>query len=300
MSLNRPLFSIITVVRDDLPGLQRTAASLMAQSCRDVEWLVVDGDSGGETVAWLESRPHPAIAWSSAPDQGPYDAMNQGLRRATGDYVLFLNAGDCLATATTLAVVAAYLAAAPQTIDFIYGNALELTAAGTLRHKPARAHRYFWYGMFSHHQAMFYRRVVIADQSYDLRFRVAADYAFTITALRKIHTIVWLEIPICIFAPGGRSQREAAVGRHEEAIIRHEMLGMSCITRLGIKFLHASVITIRLLIPSVYYYVRKMPKLLNKSAICSFYSNHDKKISDNPPACPDKHLLPSHFVQYTS
>ena len=92
-------FSIITIVRNNLTGLKRTAESLLSQDCRSFEWIVVDGDSVDGSKEYLKHFSFPdwlRVGWSSAPDEGIYDAMNKGIARAEGKYCLFLNSGDHL------------------------------------------------------------------------------------------------------------------------------------------------------------------------------------------------------------
>lgn len=100
------MFSIVTIARNDLAGLQRTVASVNDQTCPDWEHVVVDGGSDDGSVAWLESLGQDTRRrWTSRPDRGIYDAMNSGMNRCQGKLVVFLNAGDCFAHATTLDIV---------------------------------------------------------------------------------------------------------------------------------------------------------------------------------------------------
>ena len=88
MTTDAPLFSIITVTKDNLRGFLETRQSVKGQSCRDYEWIVVDGNSSDGTKTHLP--PHSV----SEADKGIYDAMNKGIDRATGRYLIFLNAVD--------------------------------------------------------------------------------------------------------------------------------------------------------------------------------------------------------------
>lgn len=146
------LFSIITVVRNDRPGLQRTYESLAVQTNRRFEWLAVDGGSSDGTAEFLNEHRAELAWWRSQPDGGPYDAMNAGMEQAAGDYLLFLNAGDELAAPETLALVEAKLVAAGLP-DFAYGDAFE-RLADSVALKPARSHRHAWYGMFTQHAVL--------------------------------------------------------------------------------------------------------------------------------------------------
>jgi glycosyltransferase involved in cell wall biosynthesis len=97
--------STVTVVRNDLPGLTKTGLSLASQTCHDFEWVVIDGASTGlNKIAKDMLTPSPTT-FISEPDAGIYDAMNKGWKEASGDWVLFLNAGDTLCQDRTLADV---------------------------------------------------------------------------------------------------------------------------------------------------------------------------------------------------
>lgn len=199
-----PLFSIVTITRNNLDGLRRTRASLAAQSSRHFEWVVIDGDSTDGTKDHL---PENAL---SEPDKGIYDAMNKGIDRATGDYILFLNAGDTLSDPDILATLAKTIAV--ENPDFIYGDALETGGF----YKKARSHRKIDRGMFTHHQAMLYRRKNIGSLRYDTSYKIAGDYAFTRAFLKNTKKTSYIPAAICIFETGGVSQRNMRLGRTEQ------------------------------------------------------------------------------------
>ncbi len=127
-----PKFSIITIVYNGETFIEGTMKSVLNQTFTDYEYIIVDGSSKDSTVSivmdFAERHPlpeksgrKPSIKWISEPDKGLYDAMNKGLRLATGDFVLFLNAGDWLFEATTLEKMAA---AATPTTDILYGETM--------------------------------------------------------------------------------------------------------------------------------------------------------------------------------
>lgn len=90
--------SIITVNKDNLSGLGRTIDSVVSQTSDDFEWIVIDGASTDGSRDLIASHSDKIDYWVSEPDSGIYNAMNKGIKAATGDYVLFLNSGDCLAS----------------------------------------------------------------------------------------------------------------------------------------------------------------------------------------------------------
>ena len=90
-----PKFSIITVTYNAEKVLEDTILSVISQTYHHVEYIIVDGGSEDKTLSIIDryrSRIHTVV---SEPDKGLYDAMNKGISLATGDYLCFLNAGDC-------------------------------------------------------------------------------------------------------------------------------------------------------------------------------------------------------------
>ena len=240
------VFSIITVTKDNLDGLRKTAASVTAQDFTDYEWIVIDGASTDGTAALLPTLP---CRYISDPDHGIYDAMNKGINLAGGDYLIFMNAGDEFAATDTLRQAAQLIHThAP---CFIYGDALE-----DGRHKTAKPHTTLKSGLFTHHQAMFYGRQCIGALRYDTSYKIAADYKFTSQFLQGCDAVTYLPAPVCIFATGGVSQRSAAKGRAEQARIRRQ-LGTAT---PGENFIIASrqriAWSLRTYIPALYWYIR--------------------------------------------
>lgn len=207
-----PLFSVITITFNNRDGLHKTAVSVQSQTYSDVEWIIIDGHS-------TDGTRDDFINYSSAkvlsePDQGIYDAMNKGIDRATGDYIIFMNAGDMFANENILNELSKFCAGTP---DFIYGDAMEDNHL-----KRARPHSKINWGMFTHHQAMFYNRLSLADMRYDLRYKIAADYDLTLRVLKRARHVVYAPIPVCIFETGGVSQTNADIGRNEQFISRQK------------------------------------------------------------------------------
>lgn len=243
------LFSIITVSRNHLDGLKRTHESLRAQDFNDYEWVVIDGASGDGTVGYLQTT---SAVWLSEPDRGIYDAMNKGIERARGEYLIFMNAGDAFAAPVVLEKLALHAG-----VDFIYGDALE---GGAYKH--ARSHTRYANGMFTHHQAMIYRRAVIGDLRYDTNYKIAADYKFTIEFIRRAKTTSCVPYPICDFEPGGISQKKTGLGRKEQFAIRRELRICSLSKNVFIYSMQAGAIFVRAMAPALYWRVRSSGKIL--------------------------------------
>jgi glycosyltransferase involved in cell wall biosynthesis len=96
------LLSIITINLNNSIGLQQTIDSILMQTYQDFEWIVIDGGSTDGSKELLQKNQDRINYWISEPDKGIYDGMNKGIVQAHGDYLLFLNSGDCFANETVL------------------------------------------------------------------------------------------------------------------------------------------------------------------------------------------------------
>ena len=159
--------SIVTITYNAARSLQRTLDSVRSQQYPHIEHLIIDGASKDDTVKIAEeykkTSPHEVRIQSEA-DKGLYDAMNKGLQKATGDYVVFLNAGDSLYAEDTIQTIAEKAESRPAVI---YGDTATTDAEGNFlrlrRHRPPKTltWRSFKKGMLVCHQA-FYVRLDIA------------------------------------------------------------------------------------------------------------------------------------------
>ncbi len=184
--------SVITITYNAARTLQRTLDSVLSQTYPHVEHLIIDGASKDDTLRIAEqyqaASPHEVII-QSEPDKGLYDAMNKGLQRATGDYVVFLNAGDSFYASDTLeSVVKAIGSHLPAVI---YGDTAITDSEGRFlhlrRHRPPQTltWRSFKQGMLVCHQA-FYARLDIARQfPYNLKYRHSADVDWCIRIMKE-------------------------------------------------------------------------------------------------------------------
>lgn len=89
--------SIITINYNNLKGLQNTIDSIVNQTCRDFEWIVIDGGSTDGSKELILKYQEYISYWCSEPDKGIYNAMNKGIAKAKGEYLNFMNSGDCFA-----------------------------------------------------------------------------------------------------------------------------------------------------------------------------------------------------------
>lgn len=183
--MNQPKLTVITVVYNNVRDIERTVLSVINQTYRAMEYVVVDGGSTDGTLMVLQRYADRINRWVSEPDRGIYDAMNKGLMMATGDYVLFMNSGDEIYDNTTVEQV---FSAAPNAA--IYYGETEMfnekwESLGLRRHGIPETFtwRSFRYGMNIGHQAIYIRRSII--EPYDLRYQLSSDIDWIIRAAKK-------------------------------------------------------------------------------------------------------------------
>jgi glycosyltransferase involved in cell wall biosynthesis len=190
ISQPHPKFSIITVTFNAGKVLEDTIQSVVFQTYRNVEYIIVDGGSTDNTLE-IAGKYHDRISKViSEPDKGLYDAMNKGIRLATGDYLCFLNAGDELHENETLQKMVHTLKG-KELPDVIYGETAIVDEEGHFLHMrrlstPERLNwKSFKQGMLVCHQAFFARRELATNEWYDLSYRFSADFDWCIRIMKK-------------------------------------------------------------------------------------------------------------------
>ena len=196
-------FTIVTITDNAEAVLERTLESVLRQSYEGVEHLIIDGASTDKTLEMAglykqrsdaAQQGHKVIIHSS-PDEGIYDAMNKGLTQASGDYVVFMNAGDFFPAPDTLEQIAhrCHLNELPSDSlpAVVYGNTDIVDAEGHFLH-PRRLQppeqltwRSFRHGMLVCHQAFYARMDLAKNTQYDTRYRYSADVDWCIRVMHE-------------------------------------------------------------------------------------------------------------------
>ncbi len=202
-----PKISIITVVYNGHSMIERTIKSVIAQSYTNIEFIIIDGGSSDGTLEIAEKYQSKIAVILSGKDNGIYDAMNKGLKIASGDYVLFLNAGDELFSDQTLENIFALGAA-----DVYYGNTAVVNGSGIVlgdrRLSPpdVLTWKSLQYGMCVSHQSFIAKRSLC--QSYDLKYVISADIDWVIEVLKNSKIIINTHHYISRFLEGGTSNKK--------------------------------------------------------------------------------------------
>ena len=175
--MEKPFLSIITINYNNLEGLKKTVESVLSQAFGNFEYIIVDGASTDGSVAYLESMAQQFSSLTITPDEGIYDAMNKGIAKATGEYLLFLNSGDALNGDMAINEFTNHKDFGG---DIIYGD--YLFDKGHKKY-PDRLYPAYFMKTSLPHQSTFFRAEVFQKMGgYDLQFPMGADRAFYIKA----------------------------------------------------------------------------------------------------------------------
>jgi glycosyltransferase involved in cell wall biosynthesis len=240
-SAGEPLISIITVVYNNEKLIELTIKSIIEQTYKSIEYIIIDGDSSDHTLQMIRQYNDQISYWLSEPDKGLYDAMNKGLARATGDYVCFLNSGDRLYRNDTIEKAFKDNSLLP---DIVYGETMivgsDRAEIGLRRLKAPEklTWRSFRNGMVVCHQSVYVRRALAMP--YNLKYKISADFEWVLKALKKSNTIRNSGLVLTCFLDGGINKKNIRRGLSERFVIMTEHYGlMPTLLKhfiIGIKF----------------------------------------------------------------
>lgn len=189
---NTKKLSVITVTYNAEHTLERTLKSVREQTYPAIEHIIVDGNSNDGTVALIHRYENERLKWISEPDKGLYDAMNKGIKMATGDYLCFLNAGDTFYDTDTVQKIFAS-SDEGHSPDMLYGETAIVDDNGRFLHmRRLQAPKNLTWKSFKHgmvvcHQAFIVKRELV--EPYDLSYRFSADFDWCIRMMKKAKNI---------------------------------------------------------------------------------------------------------------
>lgn len=207
---NRPLISVVTVVRNRENVIERCIESVLGQSFTNFEYLIKDGNSTDTTVE-IVSKYHKKLAhFETSPDKNLYDAMNIAASHAKGEWIYYLQSDDQLLNADVFAKVAPYLE--NTTADVVYGTALmkfDWEVTKTLKAHPISS---MWRHMPFCHQAMFQRVKLAQQYPFDLSMLPAADYDQVYKLYSLGYKFETMPVTVAILDAGGMSDAKRIEG----------------------------------------------------------------------------------------
>lgn len=184
--------SIITVCWNSASTIEKTIKSIQEQDYAEIEYIIVDGNSKDNTLDIIKRYPNVITKWISESDKGLYDAMNKGIKMASGEYIGIVNADDTLADGHVISKISDFLS--DRKVDASIGDIVQHNFEGQIiRRYSAKS----WdpdklkIGFMPAHPGIFFKKELFDQLGYyALDFKIGADYEL-ITRFFLKNNISW-------------------------------------------------------------------------------------------------------------
>ena len=246
--------SIVTINYNNAEGLRRTLASVAAQTCDSIEHIIIDGNSTDGSVEIIKEYVHQLeigdrkleVYWVSEPDKGIYNAMNKGIRKASGEYIQILNSGDILAAPDVTERMVKALDALndemsradalnePLSLNdgkmgILYGNMIKKDyATGKVIGKSGEVEYSLrqYYCSTMNHDCCYIRRDLFEKFGlYDESLKIVSDWKWFLQAIGLGNVKpVYVDIDVTIFDASGVSESNLGLRNKERRMVLEELL----------------------------------------------------------------------------
>ena len=208
--------SVVTVCYNAADTIDKTMLSVLNQTYHDIEYIIIDGGSTDGTVEIIRKYADRIAYWVSEPDKGIYDAMNKGIKVATGEWINFMNAGDSLFSRDTLQQ---FIESYPH-MDVVYGYAMYMTQGRSFRFKNSPMSEIEKKMPFCH-QAVFTKVELLKKVLFDERFKSSGDYNLYYNLYKQKCTFQNIDVIVATFdASTGISKTAYKLVMRENALIK--------------------------------------------------------------------------------
>ena len=214
-----PIFTIITVCFNEVGNIKKTLESSVNQTFTDYELIVVDGGSTDGTKEIFQQFAKYLSWWCSEPDKGIYNAMNKGVSHATGDYVIFMNAGDWFYN--------------DHVLENVYQNEMnaDVIEGHTIRTDKMKRLKPLYDDIFERlfsdsisHQSTFIKRELLLSHPYDEKYKIVADWKFWLeTLILEENTYAFIDLDIAYFDMSGISFTQIELRENEREAVYREL-----------------------------------------------------------------------------
>lgn len=213
--MKKPLISVITVCYNEREKMGMTCESVVNQNYKNFEWIVIDGKSTDETLKILKRYRRKMNVFISEKDEGPYNAMNKGIKKAKGKYILFLNGGDYLVNKSVLKRASEFILRDKSEADIYYGDAKYSNGELVTFKKSKLSPDFFLNKTISHQSSLIRKKLFSKYGDYNPRYKIVADFDFWIKTIvvHKVKT-KYLPLIIAVFDLGGMSTKTENFRQH--------------------------------------------------------------------------------------
>lgn len=209
--------SIITVNKNNAEGLEKTILSVIQQTFTNYEFIIIDGASSDKSIDVISKYESKIDYWISEPDSGIFNAMNKGIRQASGEYLYFLNSADSLASTD---VLKSLFDNNTHSAPFINGN--QLNDFGNYIQRVPTLNRHltlfdFYWGTIKHQATFIHKDMFLEYGMYDENLRITADWKFFLQTI-GLHDEQpeFVDLDIVLFQWDGLSTNPQFQKKHEE------------------------------------------------------------------------------------
>lgn len=243
----KPFFSIITVCYNEEKNIEKTCKSIFKQTLKNFEWIVIDGKSIDNTLNIIKKYNKCITSLVSERDDGIYNAMNKGIKRAKGEYVLFLNGGDQLKDKNVLQKVSDFIKGDNQKTNIYYGDML-YDDGELVSYKTSTLNEKFFIKKSISHQATFIKKnLLIKHKGYSEKYKIVSDYDFWIkTIIKEKAKTKYLPIVISIFDQNGMSSNyklaKKQIKERTEVLMKYKLINKRQAIIAKIKWLFLTIL----------------------------------------------------------
>jgi glycosyltransferase involved in cell wall biosynthesis len=252
-----PTISIVTVVYNNAANIESTILSIINQSYKNIQYIVIDGGSTDGTVDIIKKYEDKISFWVSEQDGGIYDAMNKGVKLATGEWINFINSGDSYYTNDVLKELVENTYFRTEGIDVIYGNTQIIRQDRTKKKKFVAGNdpNKQWMGPVFLHGAMFVKTQLqkrfLFKQSD--KYKICADFDFIYHLFHDRYRFVKIDLTIFNFMEGGISSNRIRNAKDVKMVVLSYTNKMKYRAILNVLILRAYIIE-NIIIPFLRYF----------------------------------------------
>lgn len=209
--------TIVTIVFNNVTEIETTILSVLQQKFRNIEYIIIDGGSTDGTVEIIKKYSSFITYWISESDDGIYNAMNKGIKIATGEWIMFLNAGDYLYSHNTLESI---FQTSYKNVDVIYGDICFVYPNAEKIKKSDKNLSNFHRYLPIFHPSTFVKTSIMKRYMYDENYKIAADYKFLYSLYRNKYVFQKVDIIVSYFDINGISNKNKLLAMKENFKVR--------------------------------------------------------------------------------
>lgn len=206
--MEKRFITIVTVTYNDCENLIRTIESVRSQKNNNFEYIIIDGGSNDDTLNVIEENNDIINYYVSEKDNGTYDAMNKGIEKCSGKYIMFLNSGDLLHSNNTIDNITKWLEKYKE-VDIAYGDVvLRYNDKDRLKIHPSKiTRRYLNINNICHQAMIFNKNLLDESRGFNLKEKIFADYELLIKSFNRNKKIYKINEIIAVYDMNGFSSR---------------------------------------------------------------------------------------------